>query len=125
MARSKRPLIEETPQVDLLALINKGGSSPTSTTTSSLTSTTTPTNETKPIATVVDEMPLKANPSVSRVLKAAKRKLRSVELVRFQIRVPENLIEDVDNLIDARRMPTSRNAWIIEAMFEKLQRDQK
>ena len=40
------------------------------------------------------------------------------------LRLPENLLFRVNEAVDARPLPTTRHAWLLEAVFEKLEREQ-
>ena len=42
----------------------------------------------------------------------------------FNLRVPESLVRQVDELRKRRPGKISRNTWILEAMEEKLERDE-
>jgi hypothetical protein len=46
------------------------------------------------------------------------------KMVRVALRIPSNLVDEVDDSCRARRVPTSRNHWILEAIVEKLEREQ-
>ncbi len=41
------------------------------------------------------------------------------------IRVPEPLLDEIDECIRKLQIPTSRNTWLLEAAVEKLRRIQK
>src|SRR5687768_4522595 len=43
---------------------------------------------------------------------------------RVPLRIPSNLVGEVDDSCRARRVRTSRNHWILEAIVEKLEREQ-
>ena len=40
-----------------------------------------------------------------------------------QVRIAQKYIDQIDRLCQGRRMKTSRHAWLLEAIFEKLDRD--
>ena len=42
--------------------------------------------------------------------------------VPVTVRLPENVIEQIDHQLDHRDIPLSRNNWILEAAIEKLRR---
>lgn len=39
------------------------------------------------------------------------------------VRVPEELLEQIDALVQGRRVRMPRNSWIVEALFEKAERE--
>jgi hypothetical protein len=39
------------------------------------------------------------------------------------VRIPKDLLEKVDALAQSRRIRTPRNTWIVEALFEKVERE--
>ena len=39
------------------------------------------------------------------------------------LRMPDALLSSVDNAVEARPLPTTRHTWLLEAVFEKLQRE--
>ena len=41
------------------------------------------------------------------------------------LRIPEDLLERVQDAVAAKPLPTTRQAWILEALFEKLQRESR
>ena len=41
------------------------------------------------------------------------------------LRIPEDLLERVHDAVAAKPLPTTRQAWILEALFEKLQRESR
>lgn len=41
----------------------------------------------------------------------------------LKLRVPRELIRDMDNLLSQRKPKISRHNWILEALYEKLDRD--
>ncbi len=47
-------------------------------------------------------------------------KLQSVKL-----RVPTDLLEEIDHLVASRRPSPSRHQWILEALYEKVDREQE
>ena len=58
--------------------------------------------------------PVKPEPAANRT----DRKRSSVIL-----RIPAPLLTSVDEAVDARPLPTTRHTWLLEAVFEKLQRE--
>ena len=41
----------------------------------------------------------------------------------LKLRVPRDLVKDIDNLLSQRKPKISRHNWILEALYEKLERD--
>ncbi len=41
----------------------------------------------------------------------------------LKLRVPRELVKDIDNLLSKRKPKISRHNWILEALYEKLERD--
>ena len=41
----------------------------------------------------------------------------------LKLRVPRELVKDIDNLLSQRKPKISRHNWILEALYEKLERD--
>lgn len=44
-------------------------------------------------------------------------------IVPVKLRVPSQLLAQIDSAVDKRRPSPSRHQWILEALYEKLQRD--
>ena len=42
--------------------------------------------------------------------------------VPVTVRLPEDVIEQIDHQLDHREIPLSRNNWLLEAAIEKLRR---
>lgn len=47
------------------------------------------------------------------------------ERVAVTVRVPEALLRQIDRHIEAREVPISRNNWLLEAVVEKLARQEQ
>lgn len=47
----------------------------------------------------------------------------SAEDKQVLVRIPKDLLDQVDALAKARRVRTPRNTWIVEALFEKVERE--
>ena len=57
---------------------------------------------------------------------AAARPARSLgerKTSKVLLRMPDDLLSRVDGAVGARPLPTTRHAWLLEAVFEKLQRE--
>ena len=39
------------------------------------------------------------------------------------LRLPENILNEIDNLVSLRRIKISRHTWLMEAIIEKLDRE--
>ena len=54
-----------------------------------------------------------------------KKKVRKrSEIVKSQLRIPSDLLEKVDDLIASQTVKPSRNNWILEAIAEKVSREE-
>lgn len=45
------------------------------------------------------------------------------DIQSLKLRVPRDLVKDIDNLLSQRKPKISRHNWILEALYEKLERD--
>jgi hypothetical protein len=52
---------------------------------------------------------------------SSKRRLTSPR-VPVTVRLPENVVERINQQLDDRDVPLSRNSWFLEAAIEKLRR---
>jgi metal-responsive CopG/Arc/MetJ family transcriptional regulator len=52
----------------------------------------------------------------------ARRKESCSKRIAVTIRLPEELVAQIDLACDQRQIPTSRNNWLLEAAVEKLER---
>jgi hypothetical protein len=50
------------------------------------------------------------------------RSKQSVKRVPVTIRMPENVVEEIALELGRRRVPLSRNNWLLEAAIEKLRK---
>ncbi len=50
------------------------------------------------------------------------RRKQSATRVPVTIRIPEDIIHEIDLDLDRRAVPVSRNNWILEAAIEKLRK---
>lgn len=85
MAISRKPRPRSTPDVDVEALINKGGT-----------------------------------PSTAAEVKPSHDPARPVAVV---LRLPGEMIEQIDTVLKARPIRTPRHTWLLEAAHEKLVRE--
>lgn len=83
MAISRKPRPASTPEIDVEALINKGGSPPE---------------------------------------KNGKPQEGTTPVV---LRVPTEMLEQIDTSVKARPIRTPRHTWLLEAVYEKLAREQQ
>ena len=93
MALSKKPTKST---VDVEALILKGGSVPTS--------------SPKPTVARAAETP------VSMTDEKEKK-------IMLQLRLPQEIVEEIDGLIEKRVLRISRHAWFMEALSEKIMKE--
>lgn len=42
--------------------------------------------------------------------------------VPVTIRIPETILQEIDDHVDREELPISRNHWIVEALVEKLKK---
>jgi len=50
------------------------------------------------------------------------RSKQAVKRVPVTIRMPENVVEEIAQELGRRRVPLSRNNWLLEAALEKLKK---
>jgi hypothetical protein len=50
---------------------------------------------------------------------------REGEVVKTTIRVPASLMERINRLVNEDEVPLSKNVWILQALREKLERDEE
>jgi hypothetical protein len=43
----------------------------------------------------------------------------------IKLRIPTDLLEDIDQLVAQRRPSPSRHQWILEALYEKVEREEE
>ena len=43
--------------------------------------------------------------------------------VPVTIRIPETILQEIDDHVDREELPISRNHWIVEALVEKLKKN--
>jgi hypothetical protein len=53
---------------------------------------------------------------------SSKRRSHSAR-VPLTVRLPENLVKQIDQELDERDVPLSRNNWLLEAAIEKLRKN--
>ncbi len=51
------------------------------------------------------------------------RKVVEFEALKFVMRIPPEISSELDTRVSSRKIPVSRNAWILEAIVEKLDRE--
>lgn len=115
MAISNRPALP-----NLEAFINKGGSSTASEENVSVVETT--------MAPPVDKAKRATKPNTrtsaptpSAKPKGRPRKAAQVEALKFLMRVPPEIAAELDRSIERMKIPVSRNAWILEAILQRLE----
>lgn len=47
------------------------------------------------------------------------------ELMRLQLRLPAEVVEQIDTLLAIRLVKPSRHTWFLEAIYEKMERERK
>jgi metal-responsive CopG/Arc/MetJ family transcriptional regulator len=57
-----------------------------------------------------------------RANKGSSKRRRQSARVALTVRLPEDVVERIDQQLDDRDVPLSRNNWFIEAAIEKLRR---
>ena len=45
--------------------------------------------------------------------------------VPLKLRVPAPMLRQVDEIVAARKVPTPRHSWLLEAIHEKIERDSR
>ena len=69
-----------------------------------------------------DDIPL--DPKVISNLEPSENQLDSESDIQpLKLRVPRDLVKDIDHLLSQRKPKISRHNWILEALYEKLERD--
>jgi hypothetical protein len=56
---------------------------------------------------------------------SALKKRRVLARVPVTVRLPETIIHQIDQALDHRDVPLSRNNWLLEAAIEKLKRAER
>ena len=54
---------------------------------------------------------------------ASKKKERAI--VPVQLRMPSEMLDEVDAVIESRPYKQSRHTWLLEAVFEKIEREKQ
>lgn len=91
MSIVRKPVASRASEQEIEALINKGGTAPTS--------------------------------SHQRPGKRARGRPKGADSASVLLRVPVDLLERVHNALESKPLPTTRQAWMLEALFEKLERE--
>lgn len=127
MPISNRPNIE--------AFINKGGSSTANEGKKAAPrKPPKPEQEPRPTQTVVGPPSPKAVKAAAAVKSAPKpgkalgrpRKVRQpdeADTLKFVMRIPPAISEELNRVVEGRKIPMSRNVWILEAIVERLDRE--
>jgi len=50
------------------------------------------------------------------------RRKQTAQRVPVTIRIPEEVVQEIDLVLERRVVPVSRNNWLLEAAIEKLRR---
>lgn len=74
---------------------------------------------TKPSVKNIDEIINKGGSTPSESTK------KNDKLRKFQIRVDSSIVDRIDTLIDANPVKMSRNSWIVNALLQQLQKEEK
>ena len=65
-----------------------------------------------------------SDPKVISNLEPSKNQLDSESDIQpLKLRVPRDLVKDIDHLLSQRKPKISRHTWILEALYEKVERD--
>jgi hypothetical protein len=88
------------PQVDIEKFINKGGTSSTATLISTTTEASPRRQRGRPKGSLKEEIPL-----------------------RVEMRIPPRVLEKIDKVVLNDPILTSRHAWLLKAILEKVERD--
>ena len=46
-----------------------------------------------------------------------------VDSLKFVMRIPAQISEELNQVVEGRKIPISRNAWILEAIVERMERE--
>lgn len=112
MAISNRPTI---PNIE--SFINKGGSS---TVAEELHSPTPPVRE-KAVRTPKKLAAATAPTSAARPKGRPRKPAPPSEALKFVMRIPAEIAAELDRRVENRKVPTSRNAWILEAIVARFE----
>ncbi len=67
---------------------------------------------------------ISVDPKVISNLEPSENQLDSESDIQpLKLRVPRDLVKDIDHLLSQRKPKISRHNWILEALYEKLERD--
>ncbi|HWF04041.1 MAG TPA: hypothetical protein VHA06_10160 [Candidatus Angelobacter sp.] len=66
----------------------------------------------------------KAHDLINRASNGTKAEASSKD-VAVTVRVPEDILERIDARVKARRVRTPRHAWLLEAILDKLESEEK
>ena len=109
MALSKKPIKNispAVPNVDVEALINKGGGVPKKTETPTVTEK----------VTGRDKIPRRTKADIA----IEGKKLLDGGKVPVQLRISPNILDEIDALIAKRKIPCARHEWFMAAISEKM-----
>lgn len=53
----------------------------------------------------------------------AEKTVAKVEEKPILIRVPSDIIKQIDSIVSSKKIKTPRHTWLLEAVFEKLERE--
>ena len=101
------------PTIDIETFINKGGSS----------STDTPIDTTQPKAI------RKIKEAKQQLLVEEKKRgrpkgiLKAEPPLRVEMRVPPTILDKIDRFVETHPLLTSRHAWLLQAIYEKIEKD--
>jgi hypothetical protein len=111
MALSRKPPTQSSVlsenQID--ELINKGGGLPD-----------------KPLTTIVNQTARKETKAAKPPEKRGRKK-KAVEEPKIptQLRLSQEMLDEIDQLLNQRRLKTSRHSWFLEAIFEKIEKEKR
>lgn len=54
----------------------------------------------------------------------AKKESNDSEISRLQLRLPKSKVQQIDEALEKKRVKVSRHHWILEAIEEKLEREE-
>ena len=79
----------------------------------------------KPKATNKEEKAVDINALISKGGSPATNNQKKVEEKPILLRVPSDVLERIDEIVSSKQIKTPRHTWLLEAVFEKLEKEIK
>jgi hypothetical protein len=102
------------PSIDIESFINKGGSS----------SSETPIETTKPKAIKKIKEEKKEIVTIEKKQRGRPKGILKAEPpLRVEMRIPPSILDKIDAFVETHPLLTSRHAWLLQAIYEKIEKD--